>query len=168
MTPLEIFIKQFDLVENENQGVGCAVDAWNADGEAYEFKEDHAAAETGNFFLELSQTFDGGNTRHFSGLALAVRNDQSQYYVIFIGRRAYVFECPVLAQWVRLHWEKFQLKETRCAVNGNRVGACAKGLLVPVQVLSPYALHIYDLRPGLSGERWLEKKRLRALVGLLH
>lgn len=122
------FCKDLMLTPLHFQTKGVAFDAEDAQGFRYEFKHDIMGESTGNHYLEIAQTNDGGVTWVDSGFSLSLY--QAKFYVIRIGQNYQIFNVLDLDLWIESNHSKCKAIQTRPGANGNRPGQFSKGFLI--------------------------------------
>ena len=125
------------LTHNEFQRVGCGFDFISPNGQPVELKMDLRASETGNTFLEISQTFDNMRNWQPSGASLSVA--QADIFCIATSSTIYIIPREFLRKLLE-DAPKYKTVHTRTGANGNKSTSYAKGLLVPLALLTKYCL----------------------------
>ena len=129
-------IAEFSLIPNKQQKVGVGFDATDDQGKKWEFKYDDASAYTGNYYLEVKQTFDGFKTQVPSGVGLL----QADWYV-FGSPAATVFLTNDKIEELVAR-KDFKFTNTRPNANNNRDGCFSIGWLVPAATLMAAAFMV--------------------------
>jgi hypothetical protein len=126
-------------------------DYFTPEGLKVEVKEDHAAARTGNFYLEYAQTFNGWLTYQWSGLFLAF--EQADQFLVFVQYKAYLFETKTLYAHEPFFQDDTPIRVTKAACNGNKPGAFSAGIVVPMEEITPFASQVFERKEGVWTEQ---------------
>ena len=125
---------QWDYVEGQSKGDGY--DFIANDTSKIEAKFDWGSINTGNHFLEFSQTSRSGGWQP-SGHSLSAQ--QADFWVVINEDWLRMYRMEELNAFVVENRESFEVKQSRTGINNNRKGQYAKAYLIPFVFLDSIA-----------------------------
>ena len=121
----------------DTQQKGFPYDYIAPDGSKIEAKFDWGSEETGDHYLEFSQTSDGGKTWVPSGFSIS--EPEIDYWIVINNEFLRYFQIKVLKIFLQENRRKFKVVQSRKNINNNRPGQFSKGYLIPFDYLDKVA-----------------------------
>jgi hypothetical protein len=121
-----------------DQKKGSCWDYETKNGLRIEAKFDWDSIKTGNHYLEISQTSNGGASWEPSGYSLSSK--KADYWIVVNDDWLRLFDMPSLQKFVETNRPHLKIKGTKSGVNYNRPGQGSKALVIPFSMLDDICL----------------------------
>jgi hypothetical protein len=122
----------------EGQQKGSCYDFTAPDGAKIEAKFDWDSIKTGNHYLEVAQTSNGGKSWIPSGFSISA--DEADLWVVVNEEWMRTLTVDSVKKIITENRSNLKITQTRAGVNFNRPGQLSKAYLIPFDLLDNYVM----------------------------